>query len=147
MGRLQLGERRPRVCRRDATSVVPVPGVGGGDAFSSGHANVGERRVTDPVQADAERTDPTKSLTHAGEDGVKAPVRETRAIRVAEHSFGTMAATPGVRLERLEQRLGDRDLALLLELLVEDDGRRWVQIGQPEIEDALAPTRCLATTA
>jgi hypothetical protein len=116
MGRLQLSERRPRVRRRDATSVVPVPGVGGGDAFSSGHANVGERRVTDPVQADAERTDPTKSLAHASEDGVKAPVRETRSVRVVEHSFGTMARQYRVATVANSSSLGtvdsDKDLAI-----------------------------------
>lgn len=99
------------------------------------------RQPRRPPRAACDR--PGKALAHATEDGVEATVSETDAVGVVEDALATVRPGPCVHFECLEERHRDGDLALLLELLVEHDRRCRMEIGSPEVEDALAAARRL----
>src|SRR5207248_3057507 len=95
----------------------------GSHALSAGHPDVGQCRVADPMETQAQRSGPGKAIADPVEHRVEATVGEAAAIRVVEDAIAPRRPNRRVSLERPEERPGNRDLPPLIELLVQD--HRW----------------------
>jgi hypothetical protein len=78
-------------------------------------------------------------IADAPEHRVEASLGETVAIGVVEDTAAAGVAAPCVLPQRVGELWGQRDLPSLVELLVEDDRGRRLEVGEPCVEQALPP--------